>query len=93
MPETRLTGTVVPVAVPAEHVVAAGVGSQVTYQRPGWTIGDLRAMVQTLPPEFDGNPILLPTPGDQPAAPMRAASMQVDPATNTTALALHTTQP
>lgn len=93
MTHPNLTGETVAVSVPAEHIVAAGVGSQVTYQRAGWTIGDLRAMLQTLPSDFDGQPVLIHAPGGQPAVHMRTASMSVDAATHSTTLALHTTQP
>lgn len=91
MTNTNLTGDIVTATVPAEHIVAAGVGSQVTYERPGWTVGDMRAMLATLPTEFDANPILIHS-GGQPAAHMRTASMQIDPANATTTLALHTTR-
>lgn len=58
---SKLQGT-----VPAEWIVAAGTGRRVDYvnsdyaapQRTGWTVGDMRALLDTVPASFDSQELL-----------------------------------
>ena len=72
---SSLTGERLHATLSTEHIVAAGTGHQVDYVRDGWTVGDLRALLETLPGTFDSHPVLISSAGGEAAA-LRTASMQ-----------------
>lgn len=71
-------------SVPAEWIVAAGTGHRVDYvnsdyaapQRAGWTVGDMRALLDTVPAAFDSQALLSQCGCCHTRSPVRTASMQ-----------------